>query len=151
MVLDRINEEKEVREGKVVEFVERKTRITAAKDEKQHKVNDFESQKNNQKSNNNLLNTVSQWQRSGQIRGLKGRLGDLGSIDKRYDIAVSNAVGALDNLVFDTMDNASYTVRMLREHRVGNATCIAIDKIRFLENDLNKQFNTPENSRRLFD
>ena len=35
-----------------------------------------------------------------------GRLGDLGAIDKKYDVAVSTAVGALDYVVVETTADA---------------------------------------------
>lgn len=150
-VLDRINTEKDEKDQNIAELVLEKEKIKNQIDERSVKINDYESQKNTQNNKNHLLNTLQQWQRVGQIRGLKGRLGDLGSIDKKFDFAISNAVAGLDNLVFDTMDNASHTIQLLREHKIGNATCIAIDKIRHLSDEVKRPFQTPENAVRLFD
>ena len=38
-------------------------------------------------------------QLTGKLTGILGRLGDLGSIDDKYDIAVSTACGQLDYIV----------------------------------------------------
>ena len=44
--------------------------------------------------------------RSGEIPGVYGRLGDLGAIDARYDVAVSTACPALDYIVVETTSDA---------------------------------------------
>ena len=43
---------------------------------------------------------------AGRLPGLCGRLGDLGTIDDKYDVAVSTACSALNNIVCDNMDTA---------------------------------------------
>jgi hypothetical protein len=43
---------------------------------------------------------------SGEIPGVHGRLGDLGAIDARYDVAVSTACPALDYIVVETTSDA---------------------------------------------
>ena len=42
--------------------------------------------------------------REGTISAIAGRLGDLGSIDPKYDVAISTACGGLDNIVVDTTE-----------------------------------------------
>ena len=42
----------------------------------------------------------------GKIKGVLGRLGDLGAIDKKYDVAVSTACAALDYIVVETTADA---------------------------------------------
>lgn len=42
-------------------------------------------------------------QRSGRIPGIYGRLGDLGVIDDKYDVAITTASGALNHIVVDTV------------------------------------------------
>jgi len=57
--------------------------------------------------------------------GFHGRLGDLGSIDSQYDVAVSTAGGgALGNLVVDTLEGSRLCLEFIkvcvvarREHR----------------------------------
>ena len=56
--------------------------------------------------------------------------GDLGGIDKKYDIAISTACGALDNMVVDKMDTAQRGVEFLKKNNVGSTTFVALDKVR---------------------
>jgi hypothetical protein len=55
--------------------------------------------------------------------------GDLGAIDEQYDVAISTACGALDNIIVDTMDTAVQCVDFLRKQDVGVATFIGLDKM----------------------
>lgn len=48
------------------------------------------------------------------VRLAQGRLGDLGSIDQQYDVAISTACGALKNIVVDTVDTAQKCANYLR-------------------------------------
>ena len=57
--------------------------------------------------------------------------GDLGAIDEKYDVAVSTAIGALDNIVCDNMDTAQKCVEYLKQSGVGMATFIGLDKVLF--------------------
>lgn len=66
----------------------------------------------------------------GHMPGIVGRLGDLGAIDDRYDVAISTACGALDNIVTDTIDTAQKCVQYLKKHNIGHATFIGLDKVR---------------------
>ena len=55
--------------------------------------------------------------------------GDLGANDEKYDVAVSTACGALDHIVVDTMDTAQRCIEYLKQHGVGIATFIGLDKM----------------------
>ena len=55
--------------------------------------------------------------------------GDLGAIDDKYDIAISTACGALDNIVCDTIETAQNCVNFLKRNNIGSATFIALDKV----------------------
>ena len=55
--------------------------------------------------------------------------GDLGSIEPKYDIAVSTAIRRLDNLVVETVDQAVQAIELLKQHDVGRATFICMDKM----------------------
>ena len=43
---------------------------------------------------------------SGELQGIIGRLGDLGTIDPKYDVAVSSAAPKLENYVARTISQA---------------------------------------------
>jgi structural maintenance of chromosome 4 len=64
----------------------------------------------------------------GQIQGVYGRLGDLGSIDKKYDLAVSSACAALDYIVVSTTAAAQRCVDLLRRGNLGVATFLILEK-----------------------
>ena len=52
----------------------------------------------------------------GVIPGIMGRLGDLGAIDKKYDVAISTVFGgALDILITDTTDTATQCIMYLKQ------------------------------------
>lgn len=55
--------------------------------------------------------------------------GDLGAIDEKYDVAVSTACAALDHIVVDTINTAQQCVEYLKQHGVGVATFIGLDKM----------------------
>ena len=64
----------------------------------------------------------------GTIDGIYGRLGDLGAISGKYDIAVSTACGALDYIVVATTSAAQRCVDLLRRHNLGVATFLILEK-----------------------
>lgn len=55
--------------------------------------------------------------------------GDLGSIEPKYDVAVSTAIRRLDNLVVETVDQAVKAIELLKQHDVGRATFVCMDKM----------------------
>ncbi|XP_006002116.1 structural maintenance of chromosomes protein 4 isoform X2 [Latimeria chalumnae] len=101
-------------------------------------------------SRGRVLDAVMQQKKSGKIPGIYGRLGDLGAIDEKYDVAISSSCGALDHIVVDTIDTAQECVNYLKKYNVGVATFIGLDKMKVWEKNLGK-IQTPENIPRLFD
>ena len=76
-----------------------------------------------------VLKALMEQRDSGKIPGIHGRLGDLGAIDDKYDVAVSTACRALDHIVVDTMDTAMKCVEFLKKRNIGLATFIGLDKV----------------------
>ncbi|KAG4100619.1 hypothetical protein H8356DRAFT_934797 [Neocallimastix lanati (nom. inval.)] len=100
------------------------------------------------KSNNKVLSFLMDQQDKGAISGIYGRLGNLGIIDDKYDVAISTACRALNHIVVDTVSTGQQCLDLLRTYNVGRAVIFALDKIpRY---DINK-IPTPENAPRLFD
>ena len=60
--------------------------------------------------------------------GVYGRLGDLGAIDEKYDVAVSTACGALDCIIVDTVDTAQACIEHLKRSGIGSGTFVALEK-----------------------
>lgn len=81
----------------------------------------------------------------------KGRLGDLGAIDSKYDVAISTACPQLNNIVVDSSATGQKAVAYLRAQKLGRATFIMMDKISNLASSANAHVNTPEQVPRLFD
>ncbi len=56
-----------------------------------------------------------------------------GSIDDKYDVAVSTAAPALNHMVVDTVETAQRCVELLRAKNLGKATFICLDKLAYLQ------------------
>lgn len=80
-------------------------------------------------SNNRVLNALMKEKQKGNIPGILGRLGDLGGIDAKYDVAVSTALGRLDNIVVEDVGTAQKCIQFLKDHNIGRATFIALEKV----------------------
>ncbi|OBA21048.1 hypothetical protein METBIDRAFT_42234 [Metschnikowia bicuspidata var. bicuspidata NRRL YB-4993] len=78
---------------------------------------------------NAVLVSLTKLSRSGRISGFHGRLGDLGIIDDKYDVAVSTACPALDSMVVDTVETAQACIDYLRKNRLGYANFICLNKL----------------------
>ena len=116
------------------------------------KLDEAKSSKSANESKGHVLKFLMQKSKSGELKGILGRLGDLGGIDKRYDVAISTACGQLDFIVVDTMENAKKCLQALRENRVGQATFIGLDKMEAHRDQCGPlPHGTPENVPRLFD
>lgn len=102
------------------------------------------------RSNNKIVNALMEQCKSGRIPGIFGRLGDLGGIETKYDVAISTCCGRLDNIVTDTVDTATKCIDFLKTHNLGRATFIALEKVDYLK-DHCYPIQTPENVPRLFD
>uniref|UniRef100_A0A2A4K7F0 Structural maintenance of chromosomes protein 4 n=1 Tax=Heliothis virescens TaxID=7102 RepID=A0A2A4K7F0_HELVI len=102
-------------------------------------------------SRDRVLNALMNEKRQGRLPGIFGRLGDLGGIDNKYDIAISTCCGALDNIVVDTVETAQACVEHLKQHDIGRATFIALDKQEHLKQSYERRHQYPENAPRLFD
>lgn len=61
--------------------------------------------------------------------GVRGRLGDLGTISAEYDVAISTACGALDCIVVDTTEGGQACVQYLKDNQLGRATFVILDKV----------------------
>jgi structural maintenance of chromosome 4 len=85
---------------------------------------------------------------SGRIDGFHGRLGNLGTIDEQYDVAISTACPALDNMVVETVEVGQQCIDYLRKNNLGRANFILLDRLP--RRDMSTIY-TPESVPRLFD
>ena len=86
----------------------------------------------------------------GLISGYYGRLGALGTIDDRYDVAISTAVPGLSNLVVESADVGQKCIEYLRKHSLGRANFILLQSLNVRPETM-RRIPTPENVPRLFD
>lgn len=132
-----------------VERTEKRT----SEEVKQMRIRVEEARSNMQaaRSQSTVLDSLLSLKRSGKLTGIFGRLGDLGGIDEKYDVAISTACGALDNIVVDSINTAQKCVEHLKQTGVGSATFIGLDKMERWRENCHRKIQTPENVPRLFD
>jgi structural maintenance of chromosome 4 len=102
----------------------------------------------NTQTQGNVLSGLMRLKESGRIDGFHGRLGNLGTIDQKYDVAISTACGALDNFVTDTVEGGQQCIEYLRKTNLGRGNFMCLDKLG--SKDLSP-IETPEDVPRLFD
>ncbi|KAL3990098.1 RecF/RecN/SMC N terminal domain family protein [Acanthocheilonema viteae] len=125
-------------------YTENVRQCMARFEKKRQTVEAFQSQ-------NNLLRSLMAEKSSGNIPGIYGRLGDLGAIDEKYDVAISTTCRSLDYIVVDNVDTAQMCVEFLRRENLGIASFLVLDKQEKLRPYMAKLNSTPENAPRLFD
>jgi structural maintenance of chromosome 4 len=96
----------------------------------------------------NVLTGLMRLKESGRVDGFHGRLGNLGAIDSRFDVAISTACPSLDNLVVDSVEVGQQCIEYLRKNDLGRANFILLDRLP--QRDLSP-IQTPENVPRLYD
>ncbi|KAF1920585.1 RecF/RecN/SMC [Ampelomyces quisqualis] len=99
-------------------------------------------------SQGNVLAGLMRLKESGRIDGFHGRLGNLGAIDQKYDVAISTACPQLDNMVVDTVESGQQCIEHLRKNTLGRANFIILDRL--AKRDMSA-VQTPEDVPRLFD
>lgn len=114
------------------------------------KIDENDAQANASRSQSKVLQACMMLKVERNL-GVHGRLGDLGSIDDRYDVAVTTACGSqLDQIVVDTTSDAQQCANFLRERQVGRCTFLILERIQNLRSRMhNAKGRTP--APRLFD
>jgi structural maintenance of chromosome 4 len=103
------------------------------------------------KSEGAVIKAIMQAKASGAIKGIHGRLGDLGGIDAKYDVAVTTACPALNYIVVETTAAAQRCVDLLRRNKLGVATFLILEKQEGLKKQMAAGATPPEGTARLFD
>ncbi len=69
--------------------------------------------------------------RSGQLRGVRGTVAQLISVEQKYSLAIETALGgALQNIVVDNEETAKRGIRILKETNGGRATFLPITSVK---------------------
>eukprot|EP00933_Yihiella_yeosuensis_P081234 TRINITY_DN94799_c0_g1_i1.p1 TRINITY_DN94799_c0_g1~~TRINITY_DN94799_c0_g1_i1.p1 ORF type:complete len:1355 (-),score=482.33 TRINITY_DN94799_c0_g1_i1:302-4366(-) len=98
-----------------------------------------------------LIKAVYAEAKAGRLKGVYGRLGDLGTIKKQYDVAVSTACSMLDAIVVETTEDAQAVIQFIRQNDLGRTTCICMQKIQDRARNMDNWQEAPEGAPRLVD
>ncbi|KDR85857.1 hypothetical protein GALMADRAFT_109359 [Galerina marginata CBS 339.88] len=113
------------------------------------KVDEAKANQSENKSRNNVLDSLTRLRDGGNNEGFHGRLGSLGTIADKYDVAISTACGSgLSNMVVDNVAQAQHCIEYLRKNNVGRASFMVLEKLPRQTPDTTP---TPENVPRLYD
>ncbi|KAJ9564038.1 hypothetical protein OSB04_000004 [Centaurea solstitialis] len=115
------------------------------------KVAELKSVMETERNHGSVLKAILQAKASNAIKGIYGRMGDLGAIDGKYDVAVSTACSGLDYIVVETTAAAQACVDMLRKNNLGVATFMILEKQVDHMSRMKEKVSTPEGVPRLFD
>lgn len=129
-------------------------RLSQAYSTKRRRVEEARSAREFSNTRSKLHKAILSASRSGRLRGVVGRLGDLATVDERYATAVSAAAGAsLDNIVVRSAGNAQECIQFLRSENLGRATFIILEKVDYLRRGMSSwsQSERGRDGKRLFD
>lgn len=129
-------------------FVQMEPKVREKVSRARQKADEARSSLSQTQNRGNVLTALMRMKESGRIDGFNGRLGNLGTIDEKYDVAISTACGALDNFVTDTVEAGQQCIEYLRKTNLGRGNFICLDKLRV--RDI-QPIQTPEGAPRLFD
>ena len=106
-------------------------------DELAHRLNQLQEKKQRRErsfqktqSANKMDAAIKLAMRQGKLRGVRGRLGDLGAVPAAFDVAVSSAFAKLDNYVVETTEDGQLLIDFVRDQRLGKVTALILDKQR---------------------
>ncbi len=110
-------------------------------------LNDMKTSQRETRNRSQVLSRLKDAQRDGILNGTYSRLGDLGTIDSKYDCAITSSCGYLDHIVDDTVENGQKCISYLREHRIGLGKFICLDIVsKNNRHKRSKSFKPPEGS-----
>ncbi|KAL5360295.1 RecF/RecN/SMC [Aspergillus floccosus] len=129
-------------------YAHREPEVRAHVSSARQKADEARASLANTQNRGSVLSGLMRLRESGRIDGFHGRLGNLGTIDEKYDVAISTACPALDNMVVDTVEVGQQCIDYLRKNNLGRANFILLDRLP--RRDMSTVF-TPESVPRLFD
>ncbi|KAF8661434.1 hypothetical protein AX16_001352 [Volvariella volvacea WC 439] len=98
---------------------------------------------------NKVLDSLNKLKGMGRLSGFHGRLGSLGTIPDKYDVAITTACPSLNHLIVDKVDQGQECIEYLRRQSVGRASFMVLEKLS--KSSGMNPIATPENVPRLFD
>ncbi|CAH2350762.1 structural maintenance of chromosomes protein 4 [[Candida] railenensis] len=144
----KISSKEEVINHQRIELSKRKEYLMNLRQRTQDSVSSL----NQDQNRNKVLTSLMRLAKSGRIDGFYGRLGDLGYIDDKYDVAISTAGGGgLDSMVVETVETAQSCIDYLRKNKLGYANFICLNKLRKFDLSPISTPGNPSTVKRLFD
>ena len=135
-------------EEELIKFNQKEPEMRAQLSGARQKADEAKASLSNSQSQGNVLSGLMRLKESGRIEGFYGRLGNLGTIDQKYDVAISTACPSLENLVVDSVEVGQQCIDYLRKNNLGRANIILLDRL--ARRDMSN-LETPEGVPRLFD
>ncbi|KAJ5289014.1 Structural maintenance of chromosomes protein [Penicillium angulare] len=129
-------------------YVAREPEVRAHVSSARQKADEARASLASTQNRGSVLTGLMRLKESGRIDGFHGRLGNLGTIDEQYDVAISTACPALDNMVVETVEVGQHCIDYLRKNNLGRANFILLDRLP--RRDMSTIY-TPESVPRLFD
>ncbi|OTB03223.1 hypothetical protein M426DRAFT_322014 [Hypoxylon sp. CI-4A] len=147
---EKLKLEKEAKkvEADIESMSQMETNVRSKVSNARQKAEEARSSLSQNQNRGNVLTALMRMKESGRIDGFHGRLGNLGTIDEKYDVAISTACPSLDNFITDTVEAGQQCIEYLRKTNLGRGNFICLDKlpVRAIQ-----PIQTPENAPRLFD
>lgn len=135
-------------QGELTKLMQSEPEIRSQLSGARQKADEARASLSSTQSQGNVLSGLMRLMESGRIEGFHGRLGNLGTIDQKYDVAISTACPSLENLVVDSVEVGQQCIDYLRKNNLGRANIILLDRL--AKRDLSA-IETPEGVPRLFD
>jgi structural maintenance of chromosome 4 len=135
-------------EAQLKDLSKQEPKLRSNLSEARQKADEARASLSNSQTQGNVLTGLVRLKDSGRISGFHGRLGNLGAIDVKYDVAISTACASLDNMVVDSVEVGQQCIDYLRKNNLGRANFILLDRL--AQRDLSTP-QTPEGVPRLFD
>lgn len=135
-------------------LVETEEGLKATVNELRGRLADAEDALSSEKHRGKAMAALLKAKQKNILPGVLGRLGDLGSIDAKYDVSMSTSCAGLDYVVVDTVSTAQAVVGFLRKYGLGTLTCLVLEKQttnKQLMQAMSRPFKAPKGSDRLFD
>ena len=143
-----IESEAKTVENELAKMAEKEPEMRSQLSGARQKADEARASLSSTQTQGNVLSGLMRLKESGRIEGFHGRLGNLGTIDQRYDVAISTACPSLENLVVDSVAVGQQCIEYLRKNNLGRANFICLKEL--ARRDLSA-LDTPEGVPRLFD
>lgn len=144
----RLEKEAKKVEAELESLAQQEPKMRAQLSNARQKADEARSSLSQTQTQGNVLTALMRMKESGRIEGFHGRLGNLGTIDPKYDVAISTACPSLDNFVTDTVEAGQQCIEYLRKTNLGRGNFMCLDKLRTRDFT---PIRTPEDAPRLFD